>query len=350
MSDEVPDLRDIRREAERLLARAGARGTLPTPVDELVAAAGLVQPKQSMLSEFVLRDAPEHLRRPVRRLRFKIRALLDRKAREVHIDPAIDNPGQVAFKTLHDVAHDILPWQRDLGYADDDATFSPRTRKLFEWQANVGAAELLFQRDLFSDMANEYAIGLASVFDLATQFGSSRRSALHRFAGTHRSPVAAVVLEVSPREPGVLAYRRQEVVLSPAFAERFGLAAAWPRVLHSPPYTFLEAADHTRVSGEVVRQEIVFPNGHNVCQELNVDMFCNFYNLLVLIWVPRRERGRRRRLVVVAARLRTLRASPSCSVGSGGFPRRPGLDIPLETAGVAFSMGDCRPSRQLSRG
>lgn len=299
MSDEVPDLRDIRREAERLLARAGARGTLPTPVDELVTAAGLVQPKQSMLSEFVLRDAPEHLRRPVRRLRFKIRALLDRKAREVHIDPAIDNPGQVAFKTLHEVAHDILPWQRDLGYADDDATFSQSTRKLFEWQANVGAAELFFQRDLFGDMANEYAIGLGSVFDLAKQFGSSRRSALHRFAGTHRSPVAAVVLEVSPREPGALVYRRQEIVLSPAFAERFGPAAAWPRSLRSPPYTFLEAADDARMSDEVFSHEMVFPDRDNVCQELNVEIFCNFYNLLVLIWASRRERGRRRRLVVV---------------------------------------------------
>lgn len=299
MSNEVPDLRDIRREAERLLSRSGARGTLPTPVGELVSAAGLVQPKQSMLSEFVLRDAPEHLSRPIRRLRFKIRALLDRKAREVHIDPAIDNPGQIAFKTLHEVAHDILPWQHDLGYADDDATFSPRTRKLFEWQANVGAAELLFQRELFGDMANEYAIGLGSVFDLAKQFGSSRRSALHRFAGTHRSPVAAVVLEKSPLQPGVLAYARQEVVLSPTFAERFGSAAVWPRVLRSPPYTFLEAANDARVTDEVISREIVFPDRDNACHDLNVEIFCNFYNLLVLIWVPRRERGRRRRLVVV---------------------------------------------------
>jgi hypothetical protein len=216
----------------------------------------------------------------------------------VHIDPAIDNPGQVAFKTLHEVAHDILPWQRDLGYADDDATFSPRTRKLFEWQANAGAAELLFQRDLFGDMANEYAIGFGSLFDLAKQFGSSRRSALHRYAGTHRGAVAGVVLEVSPLERGALAYRRQEVVLSPGFAERFGRAAAWPRVLRSPPYTFLEAADVARLSDEVVRADMVFPDRDYVCQELNVEIFCNFYNLLVLMWVPRRDRGRRRRLVV----------------------------------------------------
>ena len=48
--------------------------------------------------------------------------------REIHLDPSIDHPGQIAFKTLHEVTHDILPWQRELGYADDDATLSPATR------------------------------------------------------------------------------------------------------------------------------------------------------------------------------------------------------------------------------
>jgi len=140
MPDEVPDLRDIRKEAERLLARADVRGTLPTPVGDLVAAAGLVQPKRSMLANLVLNDAPEHLRRPMRRLKFKVRALLDREEREIHLDPSIEHPGQVAFKTLHEVAHDIFPWQKALGWAEDDATLSLGTRRLFEWQANVGSA------------------------------------------------------------------------------------------------------------------------------------------------------------------------------------------------------------------
>src|SRR5437870_5142812 len=139
MSDEVPDLRDIRKETERLLADADARGKLPTPVDDLVAAAGLIRPKRSMLANLVLEEAPEHLRRPMRRLKFKVRALLDRKEREIHLDPSIEHPGQIVYKTLHEVTHDILSWQRELGYADDDVSLAPTTRRLFEWQANVGA-------------------------------------------------------------------------------------------------------------------------------------------------------------------------------------------------------------------
>lgn len=301
MPDEVPDLRDIRKEAERLLARADARGKLPTRVDDLVAAAGLVQPKRSMLANLILEDAPEHLRRPMRRLKFKIRALLDRQEREIHLDPSIEHPGQIAFKTLHEVSHDILPWQKELGYADDDLSLAPTTRRLFEWQANVGSAELLFQRDLFRDMAHDYAIGLAGAFDVAAQFGASRRAGLHRYAETHRAAVAGLVLDPSPLASGQLVYRRREVVLSPKFEEQFGPARAWPRILRSPPYTFLAQCAAARATDEVVEARVVLPDVNNVCQELAVELFSNSYNLLVLIWIPRRERGRRRVVVATAA-------------------------------------------------
>jgi hypothetical protein len=300
VSGEVPGLRDIRKEAERLLARADVRTELPTPVDRLVDAAGLRQPKQSMLANLMLNEAPERLRRPMRRLRFKVRALLDRQEREIHLDPSIDHPGQVAFKTLHEVTHDILPWQRELGYADDDVSMSPATRKLFEWQANAGGAELLFQRQLFADMAHDSTIGLATAFDLAQSFGSSRRAGLHRYAETHRACVAAVVLDISPVQAGELAYKRREVVLSKRFETQFGEASSWPRILRSPPYTFLSEAASARGCSGSVRTQLIIPDLNSECQKLDVEIASNTYNLLVLISLPRRERGRRH--VVLAGR------------------------------------------------
>ena len=53
-----------------------------------------------MLSGFVLEQAPAHLRSAMRKLRLKVRAVLDREAREIHVDPAIHNQGQIAFKNL----------------------------------------------------------------------------------------------------------------------------------------------------------------------------------------------------------------------------------------------------------
>lgn len=78
---------------------------------------------------------------------------------------------------LHEVTHDILPWQWKLGYAEDAATFPPSMRKTFEWQANQGAAELLFQGDLFTDIAGQYAINMAAVLELASSFGASTHAA-----------------------------------------------------------------------------------------------------------------------------------------------------------------------------
>jgi IrrE N-terminal-like domain len=294
MAQEVPGVGDIRKEAQRLLRRAEVNGELPTPVDRLVEAAGLSQPKRSMFADLVLNEAPERLRRPMRRLKLKVRALLDRQEREIHLDPSMDHPGQRAFKTLHEVTHDILPWQRELGYADDDASMSPSTQKLFEWQANVGGAELLFQRDLFADMAHDSTIGLATAFDLAETFGGSRRAGLHRYAETHRGQVAAVVLDISPVEAGALAYRRREVVLSKAFATQFGGAISWPRVLRSPPYTFLLEAENARRGSGSVTAEMLLPDRNNECQQLDVEIASNSYNLLVLISRPRRERGKRK--------------------------------------------------------
>jgi hypothetical protein len=64
-----------------------------------------------MLSDFVLEQAPAHLRSAMRKLRLKVRAVLDRGAREIHVGPAIHNQGQISFKKLHEVGHDICPWQ-----------------------------------------------------------------------------------------------------------------------------------------------------------------------------------------------------------------------------------------------
>ena len=175
---------------------------------------------------------------------------------------------------------------------------APSTRKLFEWQANFGSAELLFQRDLFADMAHDSTVGLATVFDLAETFGGSRRAGLHRYAETHRGQIAAVVLDISPVEAGVLAYRRREVVLSKAFAAQFGEAVSWPRVLRSPPYTFLLEAENARRASGSVTAELVLPDRNNECQRLNVEIASNSYNLLVLISRRRRERGKRKVILV----------------------------------------------------
>jgi hypothetical protein len=306
MLDKVPDGNAIGKATDRLLRKASAYGRWPTPVDDLVAAAGLVEPEHSMLSNFVLEQAPHHIRRVIRKLNGKVRAVLDRKAREIHIDPTTRTPGRVAFLKLHEVGHDIFEWQKALGFADDDAHLSPTIKKLFEWQANQGAAELFFQRDLFADMARQYAIGMAAVLDLADTVGASGHATFRRFVECHDVAVAGVVLDLYPSTPDPLTYRRHELVWSDGWEQRFG-AKTWPRLLQAQPYTFVTSASQACSSGSAVGTQFVLPDLRNDPVQLNVELYSNHYSLLALIWIPRREVLRRRRIIVPASAATTSR-------------------------------------------
>ncbi len=297
MPGEVPDADAIRKATERLLRKAEAIGRLPTPVQDIIAAAGLVEPEHSMLSDLVLDQAPEHLRRAIRKLRFKVRAVLDRRAREVHVDPSIQHRGRLAFKKLHEVTHDILPWQRTLGFADDDATLSWAARQLFERQANQGAAELLFQRDMFSDMARQYVTGMASIIELADLFGASVHATFRRFVESHPPAVAGIVMELSPCPTHPIGYRRKEVACSQRWANRFGSSRSWPSILRSPPYSFIDLAPRARTSRSVVAGDLLLPDVNNEPVHVSTEVYCNSYKLFVLLWHPRNERLRHRRII-----------------------------------------------------
>lgn len=298
MSAHVPDGRAIEAETRKLLKSAGIKGQFPTPVADIVAAAGLEQPNESLLSDQVIAQAPTHLQRAVRRLGGgRLLALLDRKRREVHVDPTIQNEGKRAFATLHEVTHDILPWQRYLAFADNQGTLAPSVKSLFEWEANLGASNLLFQHDAFTQVATEYRTEHASIIELSRIVGASGHSTFRRFVSSHRGVVAGVVLELSPCSVDPPAHRRNEVVTSEGWSETFG-NFAWPTILRSDVYPFVEQASAARISLTPVKTEFALTNVEDKSVDLTVELYSNQYRLFALIWQPRRELLKRKRLIV----------------------------------------------------
>jgi hypothetical protein len=294
----VPDESSIEEHTRELLKRADAKGRFPTPVDDIVLAAGLTQPKDSLLSNLVIDQAPPHLRRAMRKLSGKVRAVLDRREREVHIDPTVHNAGRIAFKKLHEVSHDIFPWQNELGFADDDATLAPSVKSLFEQEANIGASNLLFQHDYFDDVAGQYAVGQAAVLELSNMIGASIHATFRRFVSTHKTVMAGVVLDMSPCGQPPVSYRRYEVLTSSGWRKQFG-DQLWPRILHPQPYAFVTRAEEAHLTGDVVRADFVFPNLRNESVGLSVELYCNQHNIFALIWKPRRETLKRKRKLIL---------------------------------------------------
>ncbi|MBW3537182.1 MAG: ImmA/IrrE family metallo-endopeptidase [Actinobacteria bacterium] len=298
MLEDLESAKSIERACDRLLTVADARGVLPTPVDRLVAAAELTEPEQSALSPSVIEQLPAHLQRVVSRLKRKVHAVLDRRAREIHLNPAHDVAGQGAFKRLHETSHYIFEWQNDLAYADDSLTLSPTVQRLQEQEANQGAAELLFQRGFFSEMASDYPVGFSTVIELSQTFGSSIHSAFRRYVESHRGALAGVVLAPGPCQLEPLAFRRCEALCSGAWREQFEDPRAWPTVLARAPFGFVDQAQ----AAEIVKTpagDLAWRDRNQEELTLRVEAFHNTYRTFVLIWKPQRETFKRRRGVIL---------------------------------------------------
>jgi hypothetical protein len=282
---------------DRLLRQADAFGRFPTPVEDIIAAANLTQDDDPLFADHILDKAPPELAAKIRRLRGRVAAALDRKQRVIYVDETVAHDGKRRFTQLHEVTHDILPWQRDTAYADTSATLSWKTRNTFEQEANQGGAELLFQRERFQEMAAEYKVGFGAVFALAEQFGASYHAAFRRYVETHKQTLAGVVLEPSPCAPGAAAYRRKEAMNSTKWAAKYEPVCSWPKELRAVPYSFVSGipflGDDPRSCnlGDVVR--------NNEPTEQQVEMWSNTYRVFVLIWADHREYLKRQRLVAV---------------------------------------------------
>jgi hypothetical protein len=274
---------EISNQAGRLLRAADAYGRFPTPVDDLVRASRLSEAGDYVLDESLISKAPAYLRSLLRSARHKIHGIIDRRARVIHISPAIDHEGKRRFVKMHETGHHILPHQQDLLYAQDHETLSPATNRLFEREANQAAAELLFQRDWFARDAADLQPSIAAIWQLAGRYGSSFHAAARRYAETHPGAIAVIVLEPTPSAQDPPAWRREEVVATPAWASRFG-PSAWPRQLDAPTYPFIAALDVPGMSSVMMRDL----GGSSV--EVRVDACRTPYHSFLLLWVPAHRR------------------------------------------------------------
>jgi len=299
MLDDLDSGAEIADLTARLLKEAGVNHRLPTPVDDIIAAAKLVQAQERLFSDLDVDGLPEHLRAKMRQMRAKVTAALDRKNRKIYLSADVENAGQRRFKQLHEVTHDLLPWQSETAYADSSLTLSWSTRIRFEREANQGSAELLFQRELFRHIAAEYQIGFSSVIELADMFGASYHATFRRYVESHKAPIAGLVLDRSPHEPGANAYRRKEAVHSRSWLSTYEPTSTWPTVIRSPPFTFVT---EIRQLGDLPqRTTLLYPDHDSRSTTLQAEIWSNYYRVFVMVWTKQRDRLKRRRIIAARA-------------------------------------------------
>ena len=156
---------EIDKHADLLLRKAGVLRNFPTSVEEIIAAQQLTvsNPDHSPLAPGMIARAPAALREKLSTISFKVLAVLDRHERMVHVHPETTNTNHERFNQLHEVGHDLCTWQHLPHEIDGRSQLDPSTQVLFEREANYAGARLLFQGEVFMQLAQSYDTGILSL-------------------------------------------------------------------------------------------------------------------------------------------------------------------------------------------
>ena len=255
----LPDsAQDITRIAERALRAAGAAGKLPTPMEDLVGAAGIKNEADTEgLVERFLSTLDESGRRLLKASIQKLRGIADMRERVIYVPE--DKPPRAKFAQAHELGHQLLPWHvikndEPVGYYhDDNQTLSLETRDIFEAEANLFAAEVIFQGERFTHRARDYAPSFSAVFRLADLHGASTQSTLRRYTEAQDEVIAAV--EYLPNRfktdgDGELVLHKPRWFGSSRFVRQYGDMLMPPALMSNHQWAAARGSD-TGAEGEI---------------------------------------------------------------------------------------------------
>ena len=287
---------EITKHVGRLLRLADVGECLPTPVEDIVVAAGLTKTDEIHITESMIRRAPANMQRLLHSAARKIRGVLHRGEQVIQIAPT-NSAERERFVTCHEITHAILPWQSELAVlGDNQRTLSPRVLDLFEREANQGAAEILFQQGLLTRMALDYRIAISTPVALAECFGASIHATFRRWTESIDGVACGLVLDtrlVKGRR------RRYEQVLTPRWQQQFG-SDGFPKEIDAQAFPF---AGQAPLEGTL---PIIDVNGTPV--ELRYEALQTPYRRFALLWLPQRESlvARLRRTPIIVSRTNEL--------------------------------------------
>lgn len=217
-------LKRIRKEAKKLLQKANAIGTFPTPVDEIMDVGKVKVARENILNEGFLDSLRRKAKSTLKKAISKVIGLFDARERLIFIDKSVLFVKQTFLK-LHETGHAVLPWQNTLYTVIEDSKkeLDPDTAELFEREANVFASEVLFQLDNFINEAKDMPFCINTAIQLSKKYGASIYASIRQYVS--KNPRDCAVIVVNPPEikqgDGFRANLRR-IVPSPSFQRKFG--------------------------------------------------------------------------------------------------------------------------------
>jgi transcriptional regulator with XRE-family HTH domain len=219
---------DIRRAARAVLKEADAVGHFPTPLDDILAVAELVNSDALLLTLEDRRALRARFGEVALRVWRQLQGVIDFRTDAVWVNPEL-HPMKQRFVRAHEAGHKILTWQRDtFAFLDDGRRLRPDVRDLFERQANEAAIELLTQAGRLREEADDdNPPGLEAVKRLSGKYGVSLQ-ATARYIAEHSRRECACAIAFKGLGGAPTPYH---LFCSPAFEQRFRwLAGQTPRL------------------------------------------------------------------------------------------------------------------------
>ena len=221
--------RHVRKEAFRLLQEADALGTFPTPINDIMDAGKVTVAPENVLNEEFLCTIRHKAGPDLKTAVLKVIGLFDATERLIFIDNSVHLAKQ-NFLKLHETGHAVLPWQKNV-YAvieDSNQELTPNTVELFDREANVFAAEALFQNDGFIKEAVKQPFDIKVLINLSKKYGASIYASVCEYVGKNPSDCIVLVLN-KPQGQFVgcgFRVRLLHTVASPSFQRKF--SNQWP--------------------------------------------------------------------------------------------------------------------------
>lgn len=221
----------IEERVRSLLKAAGVKGP-PTPRDDIIACAKMVEAGEIDLDSFRESLLQRGLRRLLERvdafaLWKKVRGLFQYDDRVFYVDPT-QHRHQQTHCTYHEVYHAIDPAHKensDLIHLDTDHTLAPWAKKKMEMEANLGASLIRFQMDRLTRESRDLHPSMDSICYLAGRFDASIHATLRRYVEDQDD---SCIMAVFNPEPGVTTagepyYLLRYYLCSPGYDGRFSI-------------------------------------------------------------------------------------------------------------------------------
>lgn len=276
---EQHSLKDIEKVSYDLLKSSNSLDVFPTPVDNIVQYSELFVNYDINITD-VHKSYIKHASDVLYKAIAKVRGLLDRKKKVIFLD-LTQLPTRKNFVKLHEVGHEVLPWQKNIHdiLEDDDDSLSTHTTEEFEIEANYFASVTLFQHDRFISEMSKLNLGIESAIHLSKLFGASIHATLRRFVECSPKRCALLILEKLPTSGLAPKYSKRDFFSSTPFNKTFGelnlpceFGYKWPFI---KDYYF---------SKKGIRKGSINLSTENGEADFNYHFFNNSFNGFVLIF------------------------------------------------------------------